>query len=248
MRRSPRRIDCLLLLTSICVAASCRTNFAAEPVAKKVRIVLAGDSTVTDKAGWGKAFAELLGPQAECVNHSYGGRSSKSYYDEGRWKEALAAKPDYVLIQFGHNDQPGKGPTRETDPNTTFRANLARYVEEAQAAGAKPILVTSLCRRIFTSEGKIRPDQLPYVDATRAVAAEMKVPLVDLYALSVELAERLGPEESKRFGPPHPEIAGAVDGTHLSPTGAARIAPLIVKAVIEAEPSLREYLPPAAKR
>jgi len=199
-------------------------------------------STVTDQAGWGAAFAELLDDGAACTNLAAGGQSSKSFYDAGRWKRVLALKPDYVFIQFGHNDQPGKGPQRETDPATTFRVNLARYVDEARAVGAKPILVTSLCRRIFTSEGKIDRAQAPYVAATKAVAAEKQVPLVDLYESSIELAERLGPEKSKTFGPPHPNIAGAVDGTHLSPEGAKQIAAIIAKAATEAVPELSKHI------
>lgn len=226
------------------VAALCGTCplQAAEPA--KIRIALAGDSTVTDQAGWGKAFAELLGPGTACTNFAAGGRSSKSFRSEGRWQKVLASKPDYVFIQFGHNDQPGKGPERETDPATTFREYLRQYVDEARAVGAKPILVTSLCRRIFR-DGKIDRQQQPYVDATKAVAEEKKVPLVDLYALSIEVAERLGEEKSKPFGPPHPELAGRVDGTHLSAEGAKPIAALIAKATVEAAPELKEHLPSA---
>ena len=221
--------------------------YATAADVKKVRIVLAGDSTVTDQAGWGKAFAELLGPNAECTNLSAGGRSSKSFYAEGRWKNVLALKPDYVLIQFGHNDQPGKGPERETDPATTFRDNLRRYVDEARAAGAKPILVTSLCRRIFTSEGKINRGQQPYAEATKIVAMEKNAPLIDLYAMSIESAEKLGPEKSKTYGPPHPELAGKFDGTHLSAEGAKPIAALIAQAVGKAVPELREHLTTSEK-
>src|ERR1700722_16506397 len=81
---------------------------AAEPATQrsptaKVLIVLAGDSTVTDSAGWGIGFAKQLGSDAQCINMSRGGRSSKSFIAEGRWKECLEIKPDYILIQFGHN-------------------------------------------------------------------------------------------------------------------------------------------------
>ena len=237
--RSPLRLR--ILLSATLALVSCAL-LAAEP-AKKIRIVLAGDSTVTDTAGWGKAFAELLKPQAECLNLARGGRSSKSFYDEGVWKKVLEAKPDYVLIQFGHNDQPGKGPARETDPDTTYRANLIRYVDEARAAGVKPILVTSLCRRIFDGEGKINRQQSAYAAAAKKVAADKQLPLVDLYALSIEQAERLGPEGSKALGPPHPERAGAIDGTHLSAAGARQVAPLIAKALVETVPELKPYLP-----
>lgn len=97
---------------------------AAEPA--RVRIVLVGDSTVTDKGGWGGAFASLLKAPAMCVNLARSGSSSKSYYDQGHCQRALAQKRDYVLIQFGHNDQPGKGPQRETEPKTTYRTYLKK--------------------------------------------------------------------------------------------------------------------------
>ena len=108
----------------------------------------------------------------EVVNLALNGRSSKSFRDEGVWAPALAAKPDYILIQFGHNDGPGKGPERETDPKTTYRANLIRYIDEARSLGAKPVLVTSIVRRNFNTEGKLKVDSLePYViEATRAIA------------------------------------------------------------------------------
>lgn len=212
---------------------------AAEPTSKKVRVVLVGDSTVTDASGWGKACADLVTPVGECLNFARSGRSSKSFYDEGHWKKALAEKPDYVLMQFGHNDQPGKGPERETEPETTYRANLERYVDEARAAGAKPVIVTSLTRRIFTPEGKIAGELLPYVEAARATAHKRKVPLVDLYAASVEVAERLGPKGSEVLGPPHPKLKGRVDGTHLSADGAKQIAPLVAQSLIIAAPELK---------
>ena len=116
---------------------------------RSVHIVLVGDSTVTEGSGWGLGFRQLVAPGVSVTNTAQNGRSSKSFRDEGHWATALAAKGDYYLIQFGHNDQPGKGPERETDPATTFPANMARYVDEVRAIGATPILVTSLVRRTF---------------------------------------------------------------------------------------------------
>src|SRR5207248_29718 len=151
--------------------------------ATPVKIVLVGDSTVNDEGGWGTGFRASFGPQVVVVNLALNGRSSKSFRDEGHWAKAIAEKPQYVLIQFGHNDIAGKGPERETDPATTYRANLERYIEEARAIGAKPVLVTSIVRRLFDADGKFRPDTLvPYAEATRQVAREKNVPLVDLYA------------------------------------------------------------------
>jgi pectinesterase len=207
-----------------------------------VRIALAGDSTVTDQSGWGLGFAARLGPGAECLNRARSGRSSRSYINEGHWKKLLAEKPDYILIQFGHNDQPGKGPERETDPRTTYREFLARYVDEARAIGARPILVTSLARRHFTPEGKLRPDLEPYVEAVKAVAAEKNVPVIDLFAHSKELLERLGPQASAEFDPRPADAAKAKaagpDRTHLSPRGSAVFGAIVADALRKAEPDL----------
>src|SRR5213594_3619893 len=97
----------------------------APAAAQPIKIVLVGDSTVNDEGGWGTGFRASFGPPIECINLAKNGRSSKSFRDEGLWTPALDAKPNYVLIQFGHNDNPGKGPERETDPETTYRGNLA---------------------------------------------------------------------------------------------------------------------------
>jgi lysophospholipase L1-like esterase len=198
-------------------------------------IVLVGDSTVTDASGWGKAFADRLVPTARCTNTARGGQSSKSFLDGGNWKKAIQLHPTHVLIQFGHNDMPGKGPNRETDPKTTYRANLAHFVDEARAAGAKPILVTSIPRRNFKA-GKLVGELIPYVEAMRAVAAEKAVPLVDLYARSVEVLERLGMEASESWGPIGKD--GKRDHTHLGPKGQAETARLLVVELRKVAPDL----------
>lgn len=215
--------------------------------ARPVKVVLVGDSTVTDTAGWGGEFAKLLDPAtAECVNHAKGGASTKSFYDGNYWKNALAERPDFVLIQFGHNDMPGKGPERETDPATTYRDNLRRFLVEARAAGAKPIVVTSLVRRIYLESGKLQEELAPYAAAARATAAAEQAPLVDLYARSVELHERMGRAATETFGPPHKKQRGKFDGTHVAGEGARRIAALVADEVRRNVPELAKHLKPEA--
>ena len=146
---------------------------------KPMKIVLVGDSTVNDEGGWGEGFrlwlTNGLTPPPEVINLAKNGRSSKSFRDEGLWGPALAAKPNWILVQFGHNDQPGKGPDRETELSTTYRANMIRYVDEARATGAEPILVTSIVRRNFDASGKIKRDALfEYAAEVRKIAAEKK--------------------------------------------------------------------------
>lgn len=227
-----------LPLVGIAIAIS--SSSAADPAT--VTIALAGDSTVTDKAGWGAGFAKLVGPKRTVVNLARGGASTKSYRDGKYWAKVLEAKPQWVLIQFGHNDQPGKGPERETDPKTTYRDNLRTFIDEARAAGAKPVLVTSLVRRIYTPEGKIAGELEPYAEAARIVAAEKKVPLVDLNARSKELCEKLGQEKCKEFGPVHPKIKGAIDGTHLNEKGAEVFAALVAEELRKTAPALAALL------
>ncbi|MES2096739.1 MAG: rhamnogalacturonan acetylesterase [Pseudomonadota bacterium] len=165
---------------------------------KPSKIILVGDSTTQVNSGWGGSFcATRVTSFAACVNLGRGGRSTKSYRAEGSWDLALAEMktPGYVttwvLIQFGHNDQPGK-PGRSTDLVSEFPANLKRYVEDVRAAGAKPILVTPLTRRFF-KDGQITRDLDPWADAVRKVAREMNVPLIDLNARSAAIIQAMGP-------------------------------------------------------
>ncbi len=212
--------------------------------AAAVRIVLAGDSTVTDDGGWGRGFTARLTSHAAVVNMARNGRSSKSYADEGHWRAALAQAPDLVLIQFGHNDQPGKGPERETDPATTYRANLSRFVDEARAADALPVIVTSLTRRNYNDRGMVVSDLVPYADAAKAVAAEKGVPVVDLHAASIAELNRLGPAAGEAFGVRKED--GTLDRTHLSQEGSAAFGAIVADALRAAVPALAAFVTPPA--
>ncbi len=224
-----------------CVVAAVATAAAmsaqAQPPA--IRMVLVGDSTVTDDSGWGAGFRKLVTGAVEVVNTAANGRSSKSFIDEGRWKGALEKRGNYYFIQFGHNDEPGKGPERETDPKTTFRANMARYVDEARAIGAKPVLITSLVRRIYNDDGTIRTTQTPYVEAVRALAVEKHVPLVDLHAITTADAEHAGDEAWADLSPR--DDKGQVDRTHLNSKGSEVVARMLVDALRKVVPELNGY-------
>ena len=211
--------------------------FSAAPDGKTtLRIVLAGDSTVTDQAGWGGAFPGAFKEGVEVINLARGGRSSKSFRTEGIWEQALAKKPDYIFIQFGHNDCPGKGPERETKPEGEYRENLRRYVAEARAIGAVPVLVSPMTRRRFDSAGRIVSILTPYASATRSVAKETNAPLIDLHPKSVALCEKLGTVKSDELGPKG-------DRTHFNKKGAKVIVDLILEdlriAVLEMKRWLR---------
>jgi len=210
----------------------------AGQAAKKIRIVLVGDSTVTDESGWGGGFKKLLANNAECINAARSGSSSRSYNAMGLWKKALDHKPDYILIQFGHNDQPGKGADRETDPNSTYFEQMGRYITEARAAGIKPVLVTPMTRRMFHGD-KLQDNKLePYAEAVRKLAAKEGVPLVDLNTRSTEIVQKLGPKDSEELGP---VVNGKHDSTHLSSKGSDVMAMLVIGELIKAVPCLAPY-------
>jgi lysophospholipase L1-like esterase len=163
----------------------------------------------------------VLTANVECVNLARNGRSSKNYYDEGQWQEALAAHADYILIQFGHNDMPGKGSARETDPETTYAANMRRYIAQARAARARPVIVTSLSRRNY-KDGALVEDLAAYAKAARRVAGEELVPVIDLNAESVRLLKTMTQEQADEFDAvAHPDATGATapDRTHLNAHG-----------------------------
>jgi pectinesterase len=242
---SPRR---LFIGTMVCASvvlgasAAISGTMLQAPSPPAIRIVLVGDSTVTDEAGWGLGFRDLVTGAVEIVNVAAGGRSSKSFIDEGRWAEALAKKGDYYLIQFGHNDEPGKGPERETDPKTTYREYMARYVDESRAAGGKPVLITSIVRRHYNEDGTIRTTQTPYVEAVRALAAGKRVPLADLHAITLADAEHAGDDVWADLSPR--DAQGGIDRTHLNAKGSEVVARLLADALREAVPDLAPYLKP----
>ncbi len=232
-------IATLLLCSSL---ATSHTRAADPPT--KIRIVVIGDSTVAsypnppadrpDLTGWGQVLDEFLTDRTSVVNHARSGRSSKSFIREGLWKKALAAKPDYVLIQFGHNDCPGKK-ERSTDAKTDFRDYLRTYVDETRAAGAKPVLVTPMTRFRFV-DGKISSILRPYADAMLVVGKEKNVPVVDLHRSSVAMLNKLGDDASRELRP------SEGDRTHFSRKGALAMARLVSAGLREVEPGLRGYL------
>jgi pectinesterase len=230
----------IALVLSAAAIMSAQAPQAPAPAAP--HIVLVGDSTVTEGSGWGLGFRQLVAPEVRVTNTAQNGRSSKSFRDEGHWATAIAARGDYYLIQFGHNDQPGKGPERETDPATTFPANIARYVDDVRAIGATPILVTSLVRRTFseTEAGKLTSTLGPWVEAVKRVGAAKQVPVIDLDAASRALCERLGPAETARLNVKKDD--GTWDTTHLDAAGSLVFATLVVQDLRRVVPALAPLL------
>ena len=230
----------MLFLAFLPIWAQGPTDLTQRPV----KIVLVGDSTVAVGGGWGPGFCALLKPNVNCINEARNGRSSKSYFDEGLWKKALSDRGDYYLIQFGHNDMPGKGPERETDPDTTYAANLRRYIQQARDIGAIPVIVTSLSRRTF-KDGKVIEDLSDYAAAARRVAGQEHVSVVDLNRMSTALLNTMTQEQADRFDADfHPDAKaenqqGTHDRTHLNDYGKKVFGRMVADNLIRSQAELK---------
>ncbi len=203
-------------------------------------IYLAGDSTVTDQPrephnSWGQMLTRYFGDRIAIANHSESGESLSSFIGERRLAKVMSIiKPgDFLMIQMGHNDEKQKG--EGIGAFTTYKASLKKFVADARQKGAKPILVTPMHRRTFGADGKITNSHGDYPEAVRQVAAEEKVPLIDLTAMSKVLYEAMGAEESvKAFAPG--------DGTHHSSWGSYELARCVVEAIRKGNFDLKDYL------
>jgi len=214
---------------------------------KQVRVVLVGDSTMQTNSGYGDGFCALVTADTACINAGRGGRSTMSYRAEGAWQIILdylgkltpaERSKTWVLIQFGHNDMPGK-PGRSTDLATEFPANLHHYVQDLKTVGANAVLVTALSRRSY-KEGKIDNTLEPWAEATRKVAGDESVPLLDLNAESVAYLNKVGMTEADTLAV-EPEPGPKFDRTHLGPKGAALFGKMVARELVAAVPELKSH-------
>lgn len=227
------------LLLSLCGWALAPPMNAPAAPAPVPAIHLAGDSTLAEKlaekrpeTGWGEQLAARFHPgSVRVLNHAKNGRSTRTFIEEGRWQALLDGLQagDWVLIQFGHNDQSVEKPDRYT-PLADYERNLARFVADVRARGATPILLTPVARRRYDGEGRVQDSHGEYPGRVRALAAREHVALIDLERRSQAVLQEVGVEGSRRlflqFAPgAHPNYPqGVEDNTHFSPLGARRIA------------------------
>lgn len=226
--------------------------------AATVRVFLAGDSTVTDQSiepyvGWGQVFPLFVGDRAVVANHAESGRALRSFQGERRLDKILAQlRPgDFVLIQFGHNDQKEKG--EGVGAFTTYATRLKAYVDAIQAKGGKPVLVTAVARRRFDPQGQVVESLGDFPAAVRRVAKERGLPLIDLNMASKQVYQALGVERSKLALLHYPANAfpGQTeplrDDTHFSAYGAYEMARCVVEGVRNGVPELAAFLAPTVK-
>lgn len=207
-------------------------------------VYLVGDSTVTDQmsepaASWGQMLTRFFKPEVAVANHAKSGATLKSFLTELRFDKVLSQlkRGDWLLIQFGHNDQKRQWPQTYAEAATTYRSYLRAYIAEARLRGATPILVTSPERRNFDGAGRIVPSHGDYPDAVRAVAREESVALVDLTPMTVAFYEALGPERAAlAFND------GGRDKTHHNNYGAYEIARMVAAGIAAADGRLAAHL------
>lgn len=255
-RRLPIPAILIPILAFFCFAPlPCHAVPAADVIPT---LFLVGDSTMANKPvippnaerGWGQMLPAFFRNSICIENHALNGRSTKSFLDEGRWA-AITNKlkaGDWVIVQFGHNDEKKNDPKRFTEPFVQFKTNLARYVHETLAAGAHPILATSVVRRSFDADGKLKDTHSDYVPAVRQAAAELHVPLLEIHDRSAAIVQALGPERSKKLymwvgkdefpSLPTPKE----DDTHFCAYGATRVCDLAVDEIQKQAPELAKHL------
>jgi lysophospholipase L1-like esterase len=207
----------------------------------KIKVWLIGDSTMSIKdvkaypeTGWGMPFKNFFDSSVTVDNRAKNGRSTKTFLSEGLWKPVVEnlSEGDYVLIQFGHNDEVKTKASYSTE--SEFTANLTRYVLESRSKKAVPVLITPVARRKFDSLGHIVSTHEVYAELVRRVASDLHVPLIDLDKKSQALLQQMGPETSKflfNYLEPgeHPNYPdGKMDDTHFSELGARRMAEIVL--------------------
>jgi lysophospholipase L1-like esterase/quercetin dioxygenase-like cupin family protein len=233
-----RRLLLLLLLSSTAAHAA------------PVRLFIAGDSTAAEygperapQAGWGQMLQSYLDPaRFEVHNHAKGGRSTRSFIDEGRL-DAIAAelgRGDVLLIQFGHNDAKFEDPTRYTDPDSDYPQLLMRYVQVARDKGATPVLVTPVARLLYDF-GSLLDTHARYTLAMQQLAAREHVALIDLNDRSTRWIRALGEQGARPYFLFVPEQNKA-DGTHFSAAGATAVACLVLREAVQVLPTLQPAL------
>ena len=215
-------------------------------------VYIAGDSTVVDQdkepwAAWGQILPVFFNGKIAIANEAESGETIASFVGEYRFDKIFGAirAGDYLLMQFAHNDQkPGRGFV----PIPEYKDLLRRYIRTARRRGAHPILVTSMSRRFFAPDGKIKPTLGGYPEAMREVAREQKAPLIDLNAMSKTLFEAMGPEGTLKAFVHYPantfpdQPKALADNTHFNSYGALELAKCMVQSIREQHLPLAKFL------
>lgn len=226
-----------------------------ERIDTAITVFLCGNSTVVDQdnepwASWGQMIPRFFDEEVCFANYAESGETAASFIAAGRLKKLLTQikKGDYVIVEFGHNDQKLKGVG--DGAFYSFMTNMKIFVDETRRRGATPILVTPTQRRSFDKEGKIADTHLDFPEATRFLCQREGVHLIDLHAMTRTLYEAMGPEVSKGAFVHYP--AGSypgqekplADNTHFNPYGAYQISKCVIEGMKGLNLELLHHLRP----
>ena len=243
-------------LTGLLGAAAAATVLALPGVAEAApaaaqedgpTIYIASDSTAqtydasyAPQAGWGQTLGQFFSDEVTVDNRAIGGRSSRSFVEEGRLDDILdEIQPgDYLFVQFGHNDATISRPERYTTPEQYQQLLREEYIAGARARGATPVILTPVSRRDFDpTTGRFNVSFPEYVDKAIEVAQQEHVPLIDLGASSRAFLDAMGPLEAQSVflhvpvGVYENRPDGTIDETHFQEYGATEMARLIAQDV-----------------
>lgn len=240
--------------------------YGAAPAVKQVKIerdttattiFLCGNSTVVDQAhepyaSWGQMIPRWFGPEVAISNHAESGLTAGSFLASNRLEKVLSMmkKGDYVICEFGHNDQKEKTPGSGAWYN--FSYNLKQYIDKVRAKGGNIIFVTPTQRRFFdkATRSKIQETHGDYPDAMRAVAKREGVPVIELHDMTRTFFETLGYENSKKSLVHYPantypnQPKALEDNTHFNPYGAYEVAKMVVMGMKQLHLPFLKYLRP----
>nr|WP_298558446.1 rhamnogalacturonan acetylesterase [uncultured Prevotella sp.] len=236
----------------------------AAPAVKEVKIerdttattiFLCGNSTVVDQpyepwASWGQMIPRWFGPEVSISNNAESGLTAASFLGSYRLDKILTMmkKGDYVICEFGHNDQKEKMAGAGAWYN--FSYNLKVFIDKVRAKGGNIIFVTPTQRRRFddATHSKILETHGDYPDAMRAVAKREGVPVIELHDMTRTFFETLGYENSKKALVHYPantfpgQDKPLADNTHFNPYGAYEIAKMVVMGMKQLNLPIVKYL------
>lgn len=228
---------------------------SATPI-QKLTIWLCGDSTIANKltttypeTGWGMPFVYFWDSTVQVKNLAKNGRSTKTFINEQLWQQVIdgAQEGDFVIIQFGHNDESKEKQERYTTPDD-FKMNLSRFVDESRAKKATPVLLTPVSRRKFDTLGNALETHKIYTKLVQEVAQEKNVLFIDLDSKSRALYQQFGKENSTflflQLKPgEHPNYPdGKIDNTHFNEFGARLIAQMVLQELKQLNTPLNAHI------
>ena len=257
----PRELDYLnwdgLLTLEFNGAAPAVKSIRIDPDTTATTIFLCGNSTVVDQelepwASWGQMIPRWFTDKVAISNHAESGLTVRTFLDGHRLDKVLSMlkKGDYVVCEFGHNDQKEKRPGDGAWYH--FAHGLKTFIDRVRAANGHIIFITPTQRRSFdeATHTKIQETHLDYPDAMRAVAKREGVPVIELHDMTRTFFEALGYEGSKKALVHYPantfpgQDKPLADNTHFNPYGAYEVAKMVVQGLVDMQSPLTKYLRP----